>query len=317
MLPTFLGSDITERIMKFLAYKKQLGIGIIDTSQEGRAFNNNTTFAGYDDSLNGQVMQAFDYAIQSIEETCSSITGVSRERLGGIEQRDAVSNVETGVKMSAIVTRQYFQALDTLIKEVLFDCLNMAKTVYKEGITGTIILGDKLQKVFTALPENYTMTDFDIHINDSSEMTKDVELIKQFTQELIKGGVIDAETAIDSLDAKSISECKRTISRGIKKQEEKNGMVQQLQQQVQEAQQQLQEMQKQLQEAMNKAQQVDQQKLQAEAQMQKDKLEVEWFKARSDKQLKEKELDTKKSQVELEIAQIYDNNPDNDKIKSI
>jgi hypothetical protein len=42
-------------------------------------------------------------------------------------------------------------------------------------------------------------------------------------------------------------------------------------------------MQKQLQEAMNKAQQVDQQKLQAEAQMQKDKLEVEWFKARSDK----------------------------------
>jgi hypothetical protein len=32
MLPTFLGADITERIMKFAAYKKQLGIGIIDTS---------------------------------------------------------------------------------------------------------------------------------------------------------------------------------------------------------------------------------------------------------------------------------------------
>jgi ribosomal protein L7/L12 len=83
--------------------------------------------------------------------------------------------------------------------------------------------------VFTALPENYTTTDFDIHINDSSEMTKDVETIKQFTQEMIKGGLIDAETAVDSLDAKSISECKRNISKGIKKQEEKNGMIQQLQ----------------------------------------------------------------------------------------
>jgi ribosomal protein L7/L12 len=79
------------------------------------------------------------------------------------------------------------------------------------------------------LPENYTTTDFDIHINDSSEMTKDVETIKQFTQEMIKGGLIDAETAVDSLDAKSISECKRNISKGIKKQEEKNGMIQQLQ----------------------------------------------------------------------------------------
>jgi ribosomal protein L7/L12 len=105
----------------------------------------------------------------------------------------------------------------------------MAKEVYKNGITGTIILGDKLQKVFTALPENYTMTDFDIHVNDSSEMNKDVETIKQFTKEMIGAGLMDAETAVDSLDAKSISECKRNISKGIKKQEEKQGMVMQLQ----------------------------------------------------------------------------------------
>ena len=123
MLPTFLGKDITERIMKFQAYKKQLGIGIIDTSQEGRAFNNNTTFAGYDDSLRGDVIQAFDYAILSIENTCSSITGVGRERLGGIEQKDAVTNVEVGVRMSAIITRQYFQILDTLVKAILTDCI--------------------------------------------------------------------------------------------------------------------------------------------------------------------------------------------------
>jgi hypothetical protein len=36
-------------------------------------------------------------SLQLIEETVSSITGVFRERLGGIEQRDAVHNVEVGM----------------------------------------------------------------------------------------------------------------------------------------------------------------------------------------------------------------------------
>jgi hypothetical protein len=118
--------------------------------------------------------------------------------------------------------------LDTLIKEILTDCLDMAKLVYKDGIAGTLILGDKLQEVFTALPEYYTMTDFDIHVNDSSEVNKDVETIKQFMQEMIKGGIVDAQTAVDSLDAKSIGELKRKVQQGIKAQEEKQGIVQQL-----------------------------------------------------------------------------------------
>jgi hypothetical protein len=50
MLPIALGDDLTERIEKFIAYKKS-GIGMIDTSQEGRAFNNNTSFAGFDDTI--------------------------------------------------------------------------------------------------------------------------------------------------------------------------------------------------------------------------------------------------------------------------
>ncbi len=317
MLPTFLGKDITERIMKFMAYKKQLGVGIIDTSQEGRAFNNNTTFAGYDDSLRGDVIQAFDYAIQSIENTCSSITGVSRERLGGIEQKDAVSNVKVGVQMSAIITRQYFQTLDTLVKEVLTDCLNLAKIVYKHGLTGTLILGDKLQKVFTAMPKHFTMTDFDIHVNDSSEITKDVETIKMFTQELIKAGAIDVQTAVDVLDTKNMSELKRTVHQGLKKQEEKNGMAQQLQQQLQQAQQQLQEMQQQLQQAQQAVQQAEKAKAQQEQTQNQASLELEWFKARNDKQFKDKELQVKQDQVKAEVAQLFDNNPYNDEIKNV
>jgi hypothetical protein len=33
--------------------------------------------------------------------------------------------------------------MDTIICEMLLDALNVAKDVYKNGLTGTIILGDK------------------------------------------------------------------------------------------------------------------------------------------------------------------------------
>lgn len=318
MLPTFLGEDLTERIQKFIAYKKQLGVAIIDTSQEGRAFNNNTTFAGYDDTLQAGLMQAFDYAIQSIENTCSSITGVSRERLAnGIEQRDAVSNVEVGVKMSAIVTKQYSQILDVLVKEILTDCLNMAKIVYKDGMKGVLTLGDKAQKLFTALPQYFTLTDFDIHVNDSSELLKDIEMIKQFTQSLIQAGIINAETAVEAVDAKSLTELKTSVKTSIKKQKEEQGMVQQLQQQLQQAQQQLQEMQKALQQAQQQANQVDQAKMQHEQQIAQANLEVEWFKAKADKQYKEKTIESKEKHIDAEVAQLYDNNPYNNEIKNL
>jgi hypothetical protein len=52
--------------------------------------------------------------------------------------------VEAGARNSYIITKPFYQQMDTLAVDILSDCLNMAKIVGKEGVTGTIILGDKL-----------------------------------------------------------------------------------------------------------------------------------------------------------------------------
>ena len=151
-IPTFLGDNLPERIMKWLAYKKQ-GIGLIDTSQEGQVNTGqaplNTMFNGFDDTVKGQAVQAIQMVIDSIEATASSITGVFRERLNGIQQRDAVTNVQTGINNSFIVTKQWHFQMDLVTREILLDSLNCAKIVYKDGLTGTLILGNKLQKIFS------------------------------------------------------------------------------------------------------------------------------------------------------------------------
>jgi len=64
--------------------------------------------------------------------------------------------------------------MDLVTREILLDSLDCAKVVWKDGLTGTLVLG-KLQKIFTALPKYFTVTDFDIHLTTSSEIIKEME----------------------------------------------------------------------------------------------------------------------------------------------
>jgi len=106
--------------------------------------------------------------------------------------------------------------MDLVTREILIDCLDCAKVVYKDGLTGTLILG-KLQKIFTALPQHFTLTDFDIHLVTSSEILKEMEQIKAIVPEFIKGGIIGADIIMDIMTAKSLTEMKTKVKQSIKK----------------------------------------------------------------------------------------------------
>lgn len=314
MLPTVLGADVPERLQKWLGYKKG-GVALIDTSQEGRAFNNNTSFAGFDDTIKAPTIQAIELAIERTENTCSSITGVFRERLNGIEQHDAVSNVKVGIKNSFTVTKQYYQQMDLLTNELLIDCLNTAKIVYKKGITGALILGDKGVKVFTALPEYFTVTDFDIHIASSTNVIQDMELIKQLIPEFIKAGNVDPSIIIEAITSRSLTELKTNVSESLKKQREENNITAQLQQQVEQLTQELQQAQNQLQQAQSKIESLNEAKLQLEKAKLESESGINWYKAKADKKYKEGTIENDSKRVELEVAQMYDGNMHNNKVK--
>lgn len=312
-LPKFLGHDITERLIKWKAYGKT-GIKLFDSSQEGNQIQN-TTFGGYDDTIKLQTIQAIDLAIQRNEETCSMITGVFREKLGGIEQRDAVTNVQVGVRQSTYITKQYYQIMDLITREILLDILDLSKSVYKNGLSGTLILGEKLNKIFTALPEHYTVTDFDIHITDSTEVIKEQEMIKQLGLELTKNNQVDPEVLIEIVTSSGLTKMKENVRLSMAKKREENNQLEQLSQQAQELEQQLQQT---TSEAQKLQQQVE--KLNAEKiQLEKDKLEfekqLEWYKARTDSSYKDQLVELQKKRVQLEGLQLFDGNPRNDEIK--
>ena len=318
MLPKFLGVNLTERIQKALAWKKQ-GAFLIDSSQEGRLGNGqaapNTIYNGYDDTVKVQAIQAIQLAMDSVEQTCSSITGVFKERLNGIQQRDAVTNVQTSVNNSFIISKHWYQQMDTVTEEILLDALNEAKIVFKNGITGTLILGDKQVRIFTALPEHFTMSDYDIHITSSSDMTRDTEQLKALVPELIKAGQLDAEAIIDLATTKSTTDVKIKMHKAIQKQKKENNQIQQLGQQLQQAQQQLQQMQQELQKSQQQVQQLNQQKMQLEQAKLQQSSQIDMYKAETDRTYKEAVVANDKRKTDVEIMQLSDGNPYNDEIK--
>ena len=315
-LPIFLGASPEERLLKYKAYKKQ-GVALYNSAQEGRGTPMNTTFAGFDDTVSGQSIQAIQLAITQTEDICSAITGVFREKLGDIEQRDAVTNVAVGMKNSAVITKQYFNTLDGVMKEALTDMLNSAKKSLKGEFKGSLILGNRLSKIFTILPEHLSFTDHDIHIGDSEQITRDIELIKNMTMELMKGGLVDPTLLFETITTESLTEFKETGLNAIKKQKEEQGVTQQLQQQVAQYTQQLKDAQGQIQKLTDQVNQKDQADLQVKQGELKMKTEQGAAKLKNDKEFKDQDLALKEKQLQAEILQLSDLNNKNDEIKNI
>ena len=316
-VPQVLGVELPERLQKWLAYKKQ-GLGLIDSSQEGAQMMN-TIFNGYDDTIKAQSIQAIELAMQSIQHQVSMITGVLPEAMAQYEQRDAVSNVQLGVKTTMLLTKQLFKAMDVLYKEANYDMLNLSKLVWPNGMTGTIVLGNKAQ-IFTALPEYYTVTDFDVHIEDSAKSFQDVQSLKAISGELVRGGAADLNDVTNIMTASSMTELKRNIDRSIAKKKAENDMLNQMQQQIQQYEQSMQEMQRNLQAMQQENAQLQKQvesNNQMKMQMEAERIAIERERVRNDKEYNDKSIEVKQQQVQAQVAQIYDVNPYNDKIKEV
>jgi hypothetical protein len=98
--------------------------------------------------------------------------------------------------------------MDCLVNGILIDVLNVAKVVYKKGLKGTLILGDKSRRIFTALPEHFTVTDYDVHIPSSTDILKQIEEIKQWAAALIQAGQVGPDILVEVATARSLTELK-------------------------------------------------------------------------------------------------------------
>ncbi|MEG2196459.1 MAG: hypothetical protein RRY26_03305 [Cellulosilyticaceae bacterium] len=186
-------------------------------------------------------------------------------------------------------------------------------------MTGTIVLGN-YAKIFSALPEHYTLTDFDIHIEDSTKSYQNVQSLIAISGELVKSGAADLGDITNIITSSSITELKRYIERSLARKKEENDTIRQLQQQTQQYEQNSKELQKSNQQLQQQLQQLQNQlgtNSQAKLDIEVGKLEIEREKMKNDKEFKDKSIEVKRQQADAQVAEIFDDNPYNNKIKSV
>lgn len=197
--------------------------------------------------------------------------------------------------------------MDMIQREVLYDLLNVAKVAFKDGFTGTIVLGDRLIKTFTALPEHFTMTDYDIHLTDSAETYAKLQTAQQLNIEFIGNGLVDAEMALDILDSRNLTQMKQRMRKAVRSKKAENNMLQQMQQQIQQYDTQSKQDKKTISDLQNEIKRLQSQvdaNNQAKIQLDAKRVEIEEKEARDKKDYNDKMAAVKEKQVEAEILQM-------------
>jgi hypothetical protein len=274
-IPKVLGQDFMERLLKFVAFRKQ-GLELYDPTEEGAGlFQHYGDFRG---SLNGNIIQQLNVVLESIQAQADIVTGINRYMYAAAEQRDAVTNVKTGIKQTSLITKDLFELVFDSRKFVLIDLLNQAKITYKEGKKGAYIVGHR-NILFNASPENFRFTDFNIQLVNSSKENLKLEKLNALAPQLAGKGSIEDEVLMKLMMTDSITEANLLLSESIKKKKEENNQLQQMAQQLE----QLSEQAKQLQTELEKTQK------------EKEKLE------KSDREYKMQDLEIRKKESEERI----------------
>ena len=135
-------------------------------------------------------------------------------------------------------------------------------------------------------------------------------MIKQLAQGYMQSNMMDPEILFIIYNSKSLTEMRELAMKSIREKKLENNQLQQLQQQLEQAQQQQQEMQKQLEASTKKIAMLNEKKLNIEQQNN----QLGYYKIEKDAELRNRELDIMEQKNKLEMAQLFDSNPNNDEV---
>lgn len=216
-IPRSEGIDIE----KWMYYLKAMKIGFINSFEESRkgstigqrpTFNQ---FQSIDLSMANTINQYIE-TLNYIRQQTAFISGVSPQRLGAIENRELVGNVEKSIQQSALITEYLFDSHDDVKRRVYTALVECAKIAYKDGKKIQYILDDMGIEMLELEEGEFDDSEFNVFISNSTKDRQIVESLKQLMNIAVQHDKADLSTMIDSL----INDSPRDILRTIKRAEE-------------------------------------------------------------------------------------------------
>lgn len=226
---------------KTLYYMNELNLNVYNSLQNadlpGQA--QRSSIAGSTDMSNAQHIVNYVNLLEAIDQQISDVAGVTRQREGQINPQEAVSNAQSNIQTSAVITEIYFFQHNVLWEDVLSSLINMTQAAWKErSITKQYVLDDMSLATLQLSPSDLDNAQFSIFVTDSPREQRLFDNLQMLADRALQANKIKFSDLVAIYTSTSTEEIKGQLQ---KSEEAMTAELQQQQQQMIQAEQAAQE----------------------------------------------------------------------------
>lgn len=153
-----------------------------------------------------KLLDALDYQI-------SDVAGVTKAREGQTAPDEAVTNAQSNITMSALITEIFFQMHQDLWESVLETLLDTAMRCFRgKNIAKQYILDDMSIAALELSTESLDSSDMGLFVSNSSKDMKVYQMLESTAEALIRAGKTSFSDLIKAYKAVSIEDMERQIT---------------------------------------------------------------------------------------------------------
>jgi hypothetical protein len=277
---------------KFMYFVEGTGIAWVDYNKEGIQLS-----PQHQSVLDMSIKTIDQYLalLESIQLEWEKISGVNRQRQGGIGPYEGKAASQQAIVQSSHITEDLFRKFSRFEQRELQGLLDYSKEAWVNGKKGMYVMPDTTIEMFDISSMELMEAEFGIFMSDSGRDQDKLDQARAIGQSMVQNGV-PASAVLDMFDTDNFIGLKDKIRKAEKAQEELQQAQQKAQQQQQQQAMQMQQQQAQMEElSKDKDRQVEIEKalIAAEARDQSDKIQLDMEKMMREFELKEQEIKLK------------------------
>lgn len=307
-IPKALGKKFMDRLTKWVTLRKQ-GLELIDPTEEGAsAFQH---YGDFNASLDANAINAVNAILESLTVQADIISGVPRQVLGIIEQRDAVENVKVGINQVSVLSLEMFRDIDRCLNSGMQETLDNYKWAYRNMPKEGVYHNGFGMVPFIVSPTQFSLTDYLVRVVSSGIENAKLIKIQALATELIKAGAIETDVLVEVMNKKSVHEVEHVLKIAIARKKEEMASIQKMQDAMDQQKAEIDKLTAEIARLENNASQASKERLELdrtiaknEEQLRSRDLTIQENKNKADNKIQEAEIVLKKETVALEKEQL-------------
>jgi len=209
-------------VSKWLYFARKSGISVVDSFKEGQKGMAKGRLAGSVGNTTGRVLEQrvgdfiqthidmMEFAKAQMDE----ITGVSRQRLGQVENRETVGGVERAVSQSNHITEEIFTMHDFCKKRCFQILLETAKIALKgQDLKFSYIADDMTRQLAEIDGDQFAEEEYGLAVSNDDEINRMEQRLEGMVQMGLQNQMLSFSTAIKIYNSPSVREIQRLIQK--------------------------------------------------------------------------------------------------------